>query len=129
MILIVFCQGLQMPSSLPGRCSIFKRTGITYYLDGAHTKESIQVRFLITFVSLNLGICIASTQPFQAAPGAKSRVCYPTHPGNTTDMTGKHHGRSGTATSRNQQQNENEKLIHCHRWGLNLRPSRTSPPL
>jgi hypothetical protein len=31
---------------------------------------------------INLGICIASTQPFWAALSAESRVCYP---GNTAD--------------------------------------------
>jgi hypothetical protein len=31
---------------------------------------------------INVGICIAPTEPFRAALGAESRVCYP---GNTTD--------------------------------------------
>jgi hypothetical protein len=31
---------------------------------------------------INFGICIAPTQPFRAALGAESRVCYP---GNTAD--------------------------------------------
>jgi hypothetical protein len=35
-----------------------------------------------TLTKIHLGICIAPTQPFRAALGAESRVCYP---GNTAD--------------------------------------------
>jgi hypothetical protein len=41
------------------------------------------------------------TQPYQAALGAESRVCYP---GNSTQQTGKLNEPSRTATSRSQQQ-------------------------
>jgi hypothetical protein len=53
----------------------------------------------IKFQKSNLGICIAPTQPFQAALGAESRVCYL---GNTADR--QHDENSRPATSRSQQQ-------------------------
>jgi hypothetical protein len=67
---------------------------------------------------VNFGIYVASTRPFQAALGAESRVC---NAGNTADsqpqwaLTYRYISQS-TA-------NQNEKLIHRHRWGLNPRPS------
>jgi hypothetical protein len=61
------------------------------------------------------GICIAPTQPFQAALGAESRECYP---GTTTDRQTQlaltyYHFSQSTA-------NQNGKLIHRHRWDSNL---------
>jgi hypothetical protein len=58
---------------------------------------------------------IAPTQPFRAALGAKSRVCYL---GNTADRQTQWaltycYRLQSTA-------NRNGKLIHCHRWDLNL---------
>jgi hypothetical protein len=63
---------------------------------------------------INLGICIAPTQPFRAALGAESKVCYPS---NTADrqtqraLTYYHLSQSAA--------NQNRKLIHCHRWDSN----------
>jgi hypothetical protein len=54
-------------------------------------------------IRLNLGMCIAPTQPFRAALGAESRVW-------VTQQTGNYNERSRTATSRSQQQ------IRTKRW-------------
>jgi hypothetical protein len=67
---------------------------------------------------IHLGICIALTQPFWAALGAESRVCYP---GNTADRQTQwaltyYHLSQSTA-------NQNGQLINCHRWDSNLWPS------
>jgi hypothetical protein len=67
---------------------------------------------------MNLGICIAPTQPFRAALGAESRVCYQ---GNTADRQTEwaltyYHLSQSTA-------NQNGKWIHGHRWDSNLWPS------
>jgi hypothetical protein len=69
-------------------------------------------------LKINEGIRIAPNQPFQAALSAESRVGYP---GNTADrqpqwvLTYCYLSQS-TA-------NQNEKLIYCHDWDSNLRPS------
>jgi hypothetical protein len=73
----------------------------------------------VDWFMFNLGICIASTQPFRAALGAESRVCYPC---NTADRQTQwaltyYHFSQSTA-------NPNGKLIHCHRWDSNLWSSR-----
>jgi hypothetical protein len=65
--------------------------------------------------NLHLGICIAPTQPFRAALGAESRVCYP---GNMADRQTQwaftyYHLLQSTEI-------QNGKLIHCHRWDSNL---------
>jgi hypothetical protein len=71
------------------------------------------------FITLNLGICIAPIQPFRAALGTKSRVCYGyCLTGTTADRQTQwalsyYHLSQSTA-------NQNGKLIHCHRWDSNL---------
>jgi hypothetical protein len=64
---------------------------------------------------INLGICIAPTQPFRAALGAESKVCYP---GNTADRQiqwGLTYCHLSQSTA-----NQSKKLIHCHCWDSNL---------
>jgi hypothetical protein len=56
----------------------------------------------------SFGICVAPTQPFRAALGAESIVCYSGCLSfvvtRVTHQTVNHNGRSRTATSRSQQQ-------------------------
>jgi hypothetical protein len=68
--------------------------------------------YLHTYIQL--GICVAPIQPFRAALGTESRVCYP---GNTADRLTQwaltyYHLSQSTA-------NQNGKLFHCHRWYSN----------
>jgi hypothetical protein len=67
---------------------------------------------LLAISKINLGICIAPTQPFRAALGAESRVCYPADRQTQSALTYYHLSQS-TA-------NQNGKLIHFHRWDSNL---------
>jgi hypothetical protein len=48
---------------------------------GGEVKDGVKAK-ITTLNKINLGICIALTQPFRAALGAESRVCYL---GNTAD--------------------------------------------
>ena len=45
----------------PGRCNIVKRPNVTFYLDGAHTPGSIEVRWMKRFLvnSNNLSHCLS----------------------------------------------------------------------
>jgi hypothetical protein len=64
-------------------------------------------------IQMPINICIAPTQPFPAALGPESRVCYP---GNTADRQ-----TQWALTYYNLSQstaNQNGKLIHC--WDSNL---------
>jgi hypothetical protein len=78
-------------------------------------EDSWHLRFKFFFkIKINLGICIAPTQPFRAALGAESRVCYPgiTADRQTQWVLAYYHVSESTA-------NQNEKLIHCHHWDSN----------
>jgi hypothetical protein len=48
--------------------------------------------------------------------GAESRVCYPGHRQPQWELTYSNSYLSQSTA------NQNQKLIHCHRWGLNLQP-------
>jgi hypothetical protein len=79
-----------------------------------HEEQLSRVLGLVVKKKINLGICIAPIQPSRAAQGAESRVCYPA---NTVDRQTQwaltyYHLSQSTA-------NQNEKLIHCHRWDSN----------
>jgi hypothetical protein len=82
-------------------------------LDLARIKPAYFPLQLKKEIEINLGICIAPTQPFQATLGAESRVCYP---GNTADRLTQW---ALTYYHLSQSTNQKGKLIHCHRWDSN----------
>jgi hypothetical protein len=69
----------------------FDRVRAVYFIDPLTTvpeRRNVYLTFTKMFKTvtvlnkIHLGICIAPTQPFRAALGAESRVCYP---GKTAD--------------------------------------------
>jgi hypothetical protein len=89
-------------------CSIF----LVFLSIGKQEKRKTCLKFALK-QKINLGICIALTQPFRAALGAESRVCYLGNM-NTADRQTPwaltyYHLSQSTA-------NQNGKLVHCHRW-------------
>jgi hypothetical protein len=82
---------------------------VEYFVSEKTPKHKKHTHTQNKFLKKYGGICIVPTQPFWAAVGTESRVCYP---GNTSDrQTQKaltyYHLSQSTA-------NQNGKLIHCH---------------